>query len=187
MSLKMEVRRYKRYRSPNLELTEDSPVKKKQFKNYDRYDRTNILSDLLNISYLRQRIQANGDIKEVEKDPVLRKYLMAVQSDYGQMLDDTIRSFVSKKEKFTDVDIRGIKYHRPRELMENPNSFALLFSENYKHNNKNPRGQVFDYRLRGQNSRFNRLEKEKVLQYQEFRRSFKFQITRSFKFPRPEP
>ena len=100
----MDVRRYKRYRSLNLELTEDSPVNKKQFKNYDRYDRTNILSDLLNISYLRQRIQANGDIKEVEKDPVLRKYLMAVQSDYGQMLDDTIRSFVSKKEKFTDVD-----------------------------------------------------------------------------------
>ena len=123
----MEVRRYKRYRSLNLELTEDSPVNKKQFKNYDRYDRTNILSDLLSINYLRQRIQANGDIKEVEKDPILRKYLMAVQSDYGQMLDDTMRSFISKTKKFTDVDIRGIKYHRPRELMENPNSFALLF------------------------------------------------------------
>ena len=110
-----------------MEVRRCKPVNKKQFKNYDRYDRTNILSDLLSINYLRQRIQANGDIKEVEKDPILRKYLMAVQSDYGQMLDDTMRSFISKTKKFTDVDIRGIKYHRPRELMENPNSFALLF------------------------------------------------------------
>lgn len=81
MSLTMEVRRYKRYRLPYLELVEDSPVKKKQFKNYDRYDRTKILSDLLNINYLRQRLEADDDIKEAEKDPVLRNYFMATQSD----------------------------------------------------------------------------------------------------------
>ena len=95
---------------------------------------------------------------------------MATQSDYGYMLDNSIRSFVSKEEMLTDVDIRGIKDHRPREMMENPNSFALLFQENYKCNNKNPRSRVFDYRFGGQNSRFNRLHKEKKLQYQEFRR-----------------
>ena len=95
---------------------------------------------------------------------------MATQSDYGYMLDNSIRSFVSKEEMLTDVDIRGIKDHRPREMMENPNSFALLFQENYKCNNKNPRGRVFDYRFGGQNSRFNRLQKEKKLQYQKFRR-----------------
>ena len=77
---------------------------------------------------------------------------MDTQSDYGQMLDDTIRSFVSKWEPLTDIDIRGIKDHRPRELMENPNFFALLFKENYKHDNKNPRGRVFDCRLGDQNS-----------------------------------
>ena len=54
--------------------------------------------------------------------------------------------------------------------MGNPNSFALLFQENHKHDNKTPWGQAFDYRLGGQNSRFNRLQKEKELQYQEFRR-----------------
>ena len=80
---------------PYLQLTEDSPVKKQQFKNYDRYGRTKILSDLLNINYLRQRLEAND---EVEKDPVLRNYLTATQSNYGQMLDDTISSFVSKEE-----------------------------------------------------------------------------------------
>ena len=69
----------------------------------------------------------------------------------------------------TDVDIQGIKVHRPRELMVNPNSFVLLFQENYKQDNKNSRGRVFDYRLGGQNSRFNRLKEEKELQYQEFR------------------
>ena len=95
---------------------------------------------------------------------------MATQSDYGYMLDNSIRSFVSKEEMLTDVDIRGIKDHRPREMMENPNFFALLFQENYKCNNKYPRDRVFDYRFGGQNSRFNRLQKEKELQYQEFRR-----------------
>ena len=53
--------------------------------------------------------------------------------------------------------------------MVNPNSFVLLFQENYKQDNKNSRGRVFDYRLEGQNSRFNRLKEEKELQYQEFR------------------
>ena len=95
---------------------------------------------------------------------------MATQSDYGYMLDNSIRSFVGKEEMLTDVDIRGIKDHRPREMMENPNFFALLFQENYKCNNKYPRDRVFDYRFGGQNSRFNRLQKEKELQYQEFRR-----------------
>ena len=71
------------------------------------------------------------------------------------MLDDTIRSFVSKEETLMDIDIRGIKDHRPRELMENLNSFALLFQENYKHDNKNLRGRVFDYRLGGQKFRSN--------------------------------
>ena len=45
--------------------------------------------------------------------------------------------------------------------MENPNSFALLFQDNYKLNNKNPRGRVFDLRLGGENSRLNRLKKRK--------------------------
>ena len=81
----------------------------------------------------------------------------------------SIRSFAGKEETLTDVDIQGIKVHRPRELMVNPNSFVLLFQENYKQDNKNSRGRVFDYRLGGQNSRFNRLKEEKELQYQEFR------------------
>ena len=154
---------------PYLELTEDSSVKKKKIKNC-KYDRTKILSDLLNFNHLRQRLEADDDTEEVEKDPVWRNYLMATQSSYGQMLDDSIRSFVSKEEMLTDIDIRDIKDYRPRELMENPNSFALLFQENHKHDNKTPWGQAFDYRLGGQNSRFNRLQKEKELQYQEFRR-----------------
>ena len=74
----MEVRRYKRYRWPYLDLTEDSPVKKKQFKNYDMYDRTKILSDLLNINYLRLRLETDDDIEEVEKDLLLRNYLKAM-------------------------------------------------------------------------------------------------------------
>ena len=159
MSSTMEVRRYKRYRLSDPELTEDSPVKKKKSKNYDRYDKTKILSDLLNINYLRQRLQP-----DLEKLPY--GYAERLQTDARQ----SIRNFVSKEETLMDVDIQGIKDHRPRELMENPNSFGLLFQENYKHDNKNPRGRVFDCRLGGQDSRFNKLQKEKELQYLEFRR-----------------
>ena len=43
-----------------------------------------------------KKIETDDDIEKVEKDSVLRNYLMDTQSDYGQMLDDTIRSFVSK-------------------------------------------------------------------------------------------
>ena len=59
----------------------------------------------MNINYLRQRLEAVDDSEEAEKDPLLRNYLMATQNDYGQMLDNTIRSFVSKKETSIDVDI----------------------------------------------------------------------------------
>ena len=84
----------------------------------------------MNINYFRQRLEADDDIEDVEKGPVLRNYLMATQSDYAEVLDDTIRSFVSKEETLTDVDIQGINVQRPRELMVNLNSFALLFQEN---------------------------------------------------------
>ena len=59
----------------------------------------------MNINYLRQRLEAVDDSEEAGKDPLLRNYLMATQNDYGQMLDNTIRSFVSKKETSIDVDI----------------------------------------------------------------------------------
>ena len=59
----------------------------------------------MNINYFRQRLEADDDIEDVKKGPVLRNYLMATQSDYGEVLDDTIRSFVSKEETLTDVDI----------------------------------------------------------------------------------
>ena len=56
----------------------------------------------MNINYFRQRLEADDDIEDVEKGPVLRNYLMATQSDYGEVLDDTIRSFVSKEETLTE-------------------------------------------------------------------------------------
>ena len=54
---------------------------------------------------MRQRLEAVDDSEEAEKNPVLRNYRMTTQNNYGQMLDNTIRSFVSKEETLTDVDI----------------------------------------------------------------------------------
>ena len=79
---------------------------------------------------MRQRLEADDDIEELERDPVLRNYLNAARSNYRKILDNTIRSFVSKQERLTDVGICFIKDYRPRALMENPNSFALLFQDN---------------------------------------------------------
>ena len=166
-----EARNYKRYRLPHLQETEDSPpVKKVKLRNYDGCNRTKIMKDLLNISFMKQRLEEHDDIEEVESDPVLRNYLMATQNDYGQMFDDTVRSFLSKEGLLTDVDIRGIKDTRQRELMENPNSFASLFQENYKHDYKNPKCRIFDAKLGGLNSRLNRINRKKDLQYLKFRR-----------------
>lgn len=166
-----EARNYKRYRLPHLQETEDSPpVKKMKLRNYDGCNRTKIMKDLLNISFMKQRLEEHDDIEEVESDPVLRNYLMATQNDYGQMFDDTVRSFLSKEGLLTDVDIRGIKDTRQRELMENPNFFASLFQENYKHDYKNPKCRIFDAKLGGLNSRLNRINRKKDLQYLKFRR-----------------
>ena len=85
----------------------------------------------LNFWNLCDRLEKDNDTEEVENDPVLRNYLIAMQSDYGQMLNDTVRSFVRKERLLTDVDICGIKDPRPRERMENANTFGWLFQENY--------------------------------------------------------
>ena len=166
-----EARNYKRYLLPHSQKTEDSPpVKKVKLRNYDRCNRTKILKDLLNISFMRQRLEEDDDIEEVESDPVLRNYLMATQNDYGQMFDDTVRSFLSKERLLTNVDTREIKDTRPRELMENPNCFASLLQENYKHDNKKPKCRIFDPKLGGLNSRLNRIKRKKDLQYLKFRK-----------------
>lgn len=113
----------------------------------------------LNFWNLCDRLEKDNDTEEVENDPVLRNYLIAMQSDYGQMLNDTVRSFVRKERLLTDVDICGIKDPRPRERMENANTFGWLFQENYKYDNKNLKGRVFDASLGRINSRLNRIKR----------------------------
>ena len=124
----------------------------------------------MNINYFRQRLEADDDIEDVEKGPVLRNYLMATQSDYGEVLDDTIRSFVSKEETLTDVDIQGINVQRPRELMVNLNSFALLFKKIRSTITKTPGVEclITDLEVRTRDSTDYRKKKE--IQYQEDRK-----------------
>ena len=76
------------------------------------------------LKFMWHRLEEDNDTEEVENDPVLRNYLIAMQGDYGQMLHDTVRSFVRKEQLLTDVDICGIKDPRPRERMENANHFG---------------------------------------------------------------
>ena len=53
--------------------------------------------------------------------------------------DIMILGGMSKDQKLTGTDIRGVNDPCPRGLMENPNSFVLFFRDYYKHDNKNPR------------------------------------------------
>ena len=60
------------------------------------------------------------------------------------MLRTAMSSLVTKNQKLSSTDISGQIDPRPRVLMENPNAFALLFQDKYKHDNKNPRAR-FNY------------------------------------------
>ena len=75
----------------------------------------------------------------------MKKLLTANHSSYGNMLRTAMSSFVTKNQKLSSTDIRGQIDPRPRVFMKNPNAFALLFQDKYKHNNKNPRARFNNY------------------------------------------
>ena len=75
----------------------------------------------------------------------MKNFLTANRSSYGNMLRKAMSSFVTKNQKLSSTDIRGQIDPGPRVLMKNPNAFALLFQDKYKHDNKNPRARFNNY------------------------------------------
>ena len=105
-------RKYKYYKLPFL-TSNDDPVKKIKFTNYDRYDRREALDE---------------DMEAIENDPLLRIFFVAGQSSYGRMMNTNMKTFVSKDQNLTGTDVRGVSDPRLKVLMENPNSYALFFA-----------------------------------------------------------
>ena len=134
----------KRYKLPLLN-TDDSHVRKIRFTNYDKHDRREALKKFLDVSFIRYKLEADEELELIENDPTMKHFLMANHSSYGNMLRTAMSSFVTKNQKLSRTDIRGQIDPRPRSLMENPNAFALLFQDRYKHDNKNRRARFNNY------------------------------------------
>ena len=134
----------KRYKLPFLN-TDDSHIRKIRFTNYDKYDRREALKKFLDVSFVRHKLEADEELELIENDPTMKNFLTANRSSYGNMLRIAMSSFVTKNQKLSSTDVRGQIDPRPRDLMENPNVFALLFQDKYKHGNKNPRARFDNY------------------------------------------
>ena len=66
------------------------------------------------------------DIEAIDSDSTLRNFFVAGQSSYGHMMNTLLKTFVTKDQKLTGSDIRGVKDPRPRVVMENPNSYTFF-------------------------------------------------------------
>ena len=140
-------RKYKYYKLSFL-TTNDDHVKKIKFTNYDKYDRREALKKILDASYVRYKLDADEDMESIESNPLLRNFFVAGQSSYGHMMNTAMKAFVTKDQKLTGTDIRGVNDPRSRVLMESPDSHALFFKDYYKHNNKNPRAKYLNSYIR---------------------------------------
>ena len=134
----------KRYKLPFLN-TDDSHVRKIRLTNYDKHNRREALRKFLDVSFVRYKLGADEELELIENDPTIKNFLTANHSSHGNMLRTAMSSFVTKNQKLRSKDIRGQIDPRPRVLMEDPNTFALLFQDKYKHDNKNPRARFNNY------------------------------------------
>ena len=97
------------------------------------------------MSFVRHKLDADEELELIENDSTMKNFLTANHSSYGNMLRTAMSSLVTKNQKLSSTDIRGQIDPCPRVLMENPNAFALLFQDKYKHDNKNPRARFNNY------------------------------------------
>ena len=75
---------------------DDDDVKKIRFTSHDKYNRREALKKFLDIIYLRCKIESDKDMEMIESNPVLKNYMMANQSSYDLMMNDAIKSFVTR-------------------------------------------------------------------------------------------
>ena len=154
-------RKIKRYKLSLLN-TDDSHVRKVRFTNYDKHDRREALKKFLHVSFVGNKLEADEELELIENDLTMKNFLTANHSSYGNMLRTAMSSFMIKNKKLSSTIIRGQIDLYPRVLMENPNAFALLFQDKYKHENKNPRARFNNYIDRKDDYQFRKkVEREK--------------------------
>ena len=91
------------------------------------------------MNYIRHKVEADEELELIENNPLMKNFLTANHSSYGNMINTAMESFVTKNQRLSSTDIKGKINPRPNVLMENPDACTLLSKDKYKHDNKNPR------------------------------------------------
>ena len=130
-------RKRKHYEMPFIRRIDKKPVAR--FTNYNKYDRREALKKFLDASHLRHLLDVEEDMEQLENDPTTSRFLVANQSSYGRAMDQIMKTFVTREQELSNVDIRGQNNPKPKVILENPNSTALLFQDHYKFGRRNPR------------------------------------------------
>ena len=132
------------YHMPHMRLLDDDR-KKIRITNYGKYDRRKAHKKFVDASYLRHKIDDEEDMKNIENDLVTSRFMMMMQSCYGQMIDEAMKTFVTREQELSSVEIRGkmTLNLKSKIFAKNLNLFALFFKGLYKFANRNPKGKAF--------------------------------------------
>ena len=132
------------YHMPHMRLLDDDR-KKIRFTNYGKCDRRKAHKKFVDASYLRHKIDDEEDMKNIENDVVTSRFMMMMQSSYGQMIDEAMKTFVTREQELSSVEIRGkmTLNLKSKIFAKNLNLFALFFKGLYKFANRNPKGKAF--------------------------------------------
>ena len=118
-------RKRKLYQMPFMRRIDDKPVLR--FTNYDQYNKKETLKKFLGASYLRHQLDVKEDMEQLENDQMTSRLLVANQSSYGRAMDHVMKTFVTREQELSNVEIRGQNDPKPKVFLENPNSTVLVF------------------------------------------------------------
>ena len=83
------------------------------------------------------------EMQKLENDPLTTQFLIANDSSYGRTMDGAMKTFVTRKQKLSNVDFRGQNKYQLRVFRENPNSQALFFQDRYNFDERSHRAREF--------------------------------------------
>ena len=52
------------------------------------------------------KIDDEEDMENFENDPITSRFMMVTQSSYGRMIDEVMKTFVTRQQELTNVEIR---------------------------------------------------------------------------------
>ena len=113
----------KLYQMPFMRHIDNKPVVR--FTNYDNYGRREALKKFLDASYLKHQLDVEEDMEQLESDPMTSRFLAANQSSYSRAMDHVMKTFVTREQELSNLDLRGQSDPKPEVFLENLNSAAI--------------------------------------------------------------